>query len=417
MTLLPNAQISVSGNNIFAVYNNNFYMMDAPFGLVGSSPNQIPSLPVDANWIQLMSNESAPQVQSVIFDDFLPNTGYALVSGSNNIFKFVINTSNQTVSYLEWYISATTFSLYLSKAINFTYTTTASLTQYNIESLQLINTVNFNNTFINGMALSRAEDYLYVSTATNSSVQIYNYKFLTLLYTLSNLNPAGVFGVFTSTETTPTAIRPFYNISDVIDAVNLAFLSAYNQLKAEIVGIFPVDECPFFTLDYATKCLTLNYDSKFQSVSGNGIFVNTELYQFFKLPQQTSNQSGFIQYLLSPMGLTVQTKQSVFSLMQVDKIVVKTNLNIFSDFEDSSNVKSNLVFTDLDLDTSADFFNLGGSFLYSAVLLRNYCLVSNAQLRNISYQIFIQYLDGSQVEYKIPTGQNVSIKLQFSRLY
>lgn len=60
---------------------------------------------------------------------------------------------------------------------------------------------------------------------------------------------------------------------------------------------------------------------------------------------------------------------------------------------------------------------MSGDFIYSAILLRNYVMISNQQLRSISYQLFIAYLDGSETELLIPSGQNASIKFQFSRIY
>ena len=75
-------------------------------------------------------------------------------------------------------------------------------------------------------------------------------------------------------------------------------------------------------------------------------------------------------------------------------------------------------FTDLDIDTTiTGFFNMDGSFLYSAILLRKYDLVSNQSLRSISYQIYVQYLNGDEIEYQIPVGQNVSLKFEFDRIY
>ena len=71
----------------------------------------------------------------------------------------------------------------------------------------------------------------------------------------------------------------------------------------------------------------------------------------------------------------------------------------------------------LDFDTQNQFFNMSGDFIYSAILLRNYVMLSNQQLRSISYQLFIAYLDGSEEEYKIPPAQNASIKFEFNRIY
>ena len=75
------------------------------------------------------------------------------------------------------------------------------------------------------------------------------------------------------------------------------------------------------------------------------------------------------------------------------------------------------VFTDLDFDTQVQFFNMDGNFIYSAILLRKYDMTSNTTLRNITYEIFVQYKDESQQPYLIQPGENISIKFEFDRLY
>jgi hypothetical protein len=75
------------------------------------------------------------------------------------------------------------------------------------------------------------------------------------------------------------------------------------------------------------------------------------------------------------------------------------------------------VFTDLDFDTQNQFFNMDGNFIYNAILLRKYDMVSNTSLRAINYEIFIQYKDETQEPFLVPPGENVSIKFEFDRIY
>ena len=105
----------------------------------------------------------------------------------------------------------------------------------------------------------------------------------------------------------------------------------------------------------------------------------------------------------------------MYLLNTCDKIIIKTNMSLLCDFT-GTDIQTT-IFTDLDIDTQNEFFNQNGNFIYSAVLLRNYILVSNQPLRAISYQLFIAYLDGSEEELKIPPGQNISIKFEFNRIY
>ena len=421
LTVLPDAQISVSPEGyVFATYGLALYVLSNPIVLTGTSPNQVPTLAAGSDWVQVSSNETNPQITSLIWDDYLPNVGYALIATTNNICKVVVNISNNTYSLREWHLTANTFASYINKAINYNYNLGSTLTKFSLQSFGQLDVKTFADTYISNLALSRLEDYLYLVSESNNAIGIYDYKLLaTIGSSITGISPTGIAGVFTSTETIlpSQAQLAFYDLQQVVDAVNTAYLACYTALQAAITGVFPVDSCPFWSLDYTTKRLTLNYDPKFYTASGNGIYVNSNLLQYFKLPTIAGDQAGYLQYVLNLTGTSTQSQETIFKLILVDKIIIKTNMTLLSDFENGSNTKYNQVFTDLDIDTSDQFFNLTGSFLYSAVLLRNYILTSNSQLRGISYQIWVQYKDGSELPYLIPTGENVSIKFQFSRLY
>jgi hypothetical protein len=421
LTVLPDGQISVSPDGyVFATYGLALYVLSNPITLTGTSPNQIPTLPAGTDWVQVVSNETNPQITSLIWDDYLPNVGYALVATTNNICKVVVNLSNNTYSLREWHLTVNTFASYITKAINYNYNLGSTINKFSMQSFSTLDTKTFGATYISNLALSRLEDYLYIVSESNNAISIYDYRLLTTLgLTITGISPTGIAGVFTSTETIlPTQSQlAFYDLQQVVDAVNAAYLLCYAALEAAITGVFPVGSCPYWVLDFTTKRLTLNYDPKFETEAGNGIYVNSDLLQYFKLPTVAGDQTGYRQYVLSPSGSSTQTQETIFKLIFVDKIIIKTNMTLLSDFENGSNTKYNQVFTDLDIDTSDQFFNLDGSFLYSAILLRNYVLTSNSQLRGISYQIWVQYKDGSELPYQIPVGENVSIKFQFSRLY
>jgi hypothetical protein len=415
------AQISINSDNyVFATTGGSLFVLSNPLTLTGASPNQIPTVPAGSDWILVSSNEGSNPITSIVWDDNLPNTGYALVAGSNNICKVIFNSSNNTYSLRQWYLTANTFNSYITQAQNAVgFNFNSTITKISISSYGVLDTLTLNNTYITNLALSRLEDYLYAVSETNNAIGIYDYKLLTTIgSSINGISPVGIVGVFTSTETTqPSNQIAFYDLQEIVNAVNTAYLSCYTALQAAITGAFPVSSCPLFSLNYTTKNLTLTYDPRFESVANNGIYASANLVQYFKLPTTAGNQTGFLQYVLSPSGSITQSQQTIYKLIFVDKIVIKTNMTLLSDFEDASNTKSNQVFTDLDIDTSDQFFNLNGSFLYSAVLLRNYILVSNSQLRSISYQIWVQYKDGSELPYLIPVGENVSIKFQFSRIY
>ena len=265
---------------------------------------------------------------------------------------------------------------------------------------------------------STRDNRLYVSiTGQINKYSLTDFSYIT---TEGNIIIPGLgsTSTITSTEIIPPskAERAVYDMNDYIVAFNTCLASLYAQIKA-IAPTIQILTPPYYTLDYTSKFLTLNYDPNYSAI-GNGIYINANLLVYAKFPTIPGDGllSGLNKYVLSPSGSITQTQTTFYLLNTVDKIIVKTNMSMLTDYTGASNQQT--TFTDLDLDTTLPgFFNMDGSFLYSAILLRNYDLVSNQSLRNISYQIYIQYLDGEELEYKIPPGQNISLKLQFSRVY
>ena len=121
--------------------------------------------------------------------------------------------------------------------------------------------------------------------------------------------------------------------------------------------------------------------------------------------------------VLNTSGSLTQTSATIWKFNQLDKLVLQTSLMLVSDIT-GDNSKSLNIFTEFDIDTSnPTFFNNDCSLLYSAILLRNYVLNSNTELRNIQYSFYYQYKDGERYKYYIPPNENLSIKLQFTKSY
>ena len=269
-----------------------------------------------------------------------------------------------------------------------------------------------------GISKSTRDNRLYISITG----QINRYSLTTFEYKTTEPNiyitGLGSTSTITSTELIPPPLPALavYNMGTYISAFNLCLSSIYEQLKSQIPSI-PIATAPFFTLDYNTKLLTLNYDPQY-SLPANGIYVNTTLLRYanFSTVIGDGALSGLNRYVLPSTGTLTQNKATMFLLNTVDKLIIVTNMSMLTDYTGLD--KQITTFTDLDIDTTiTGFFNMDGSFLYSAILLRKYDLVSNQSLRSISYQIYVQYLNGDEIEYQIPVGQNVSLKFEFDRIY
>ena len=112
----------------------------------------------------------------------------------------------------------------------------------------------------------------------------------------------------------------------------------------------------------------------------------------------------------------VQNEFSVYQLNMLDKIVIQTSLNIFSDVTQDGGTSLN-TFTEFDIDTSniTQMYN-EGSLLYAAVLLRNYNFTSTNALRYIEYSFWYQFKDAKKYRFTISANNNISLKLQFTRI-
>ena len=361
------------------------------------------------------------ECSSITFDQRNPNICYVLHDS-------LIWTGYFNYNYLEYgymfvlrqYNSLQTFGRYITIPPLVCYTIgTAS---YHIKKFILATSTQSNETITTDNILNIGknvrDNLLVASDTTSNSIKTYNYTTLAPIGSLIQPPAIGIgnIGIYTTTQLMPPAqsLQAVYDMQSYITAFNVCFASIYAVLKVEIPAI-PIPTAPFFALDYTTRKLTLNYDPKY-ATPNNGIYVNTALLRYALFPTVAGDGelSTFNKYILSVNGSITQSKETMYLLNDVDKLIIVSNMSLNSDY---SGQYQSSVFTDLDFDTQVQFFNMDGNFIYSAILLRQYDMVSNTSLRSISYQIFIQYKDESQIPYTIPPGENISIKFQFSRLY
>ena len=204
-----------------------------------------------------------------------------------------------------------------------------------------------------------------------------------------------------------------YDLDTYITQLNLCFQNCYKKLQF-LDPALAIATAPSFTLNYTTGKLTLNYDVAYSN-TGNGILINNNLLPYVKYKVFNNSINNLNSIVLNTSGSLTQTSATIWKFNQLDKLVLQTSLMLVSDIT-GDNSKSLNIFTEFDIDTSnPTFFNNDCSLLYSAILLRNYVLNSNTELRNIQYSFYYQYKDGERYKYYIPPNENLSIKLQFTK--
>lgn len=366
-------------------------------------------------FVQVNQSESTHNISCVVWDAILPNVGYCLVAENNAIYKILYNPQANSITLQEFFYDSTkAYKGYLSKCWNYSgQTNNAELVKYNITSFTQLSTLNISDTYVANLAISRPSDLLYVPNTSGNILSVYNYISLEKIQNITGYQPFGGIGVYTSIETTPPtkAQSAYYDLQEIVDAINAAFLSCYNNLKTSITPM-PVSNAPTLTLDYTTHRLTLTYDPKWIGAN-QSINIDDDLLRYVKFPSTKPTPGIWNQLVLSPTGSITQSQETFYLLNTIDKLIITTNMSMNSDF---SGQYQSSVFTDLDIDTQTANFN-GGSLLYSAILLRKYDLITNTTLRSLTYQFSIQYVDTTTEPYLIPPGCNVSIKYEFDRVY
>ena len=373
----------------------------------------------------LVNNVPYTNVTSIAWDSYLPNTCYCLLNKAptNNgiIYKGYYNAVANSIILGEYaWTDGTPYYNYLCIQPRTSYATgTAAFNifKYQLSNGSLVSFVASPNIVYSNLAKSFQLGSLLVGNLTGRTVDTYNINTLASTGSLSiALNNFTNISNYTSSTLIPpsTAALAVYDMATYITALNNCFIDLYAILKAEIQNI-QVATAPYYTLDYNTKLLTLNYDPKY-ATTGNGIYINSAALVYALFPTVAGDVDTLSKYVLSTAGDITQSKNTFYLLNRVDKLIIVTNMSLLTDYTGLD--KQLTTFTDLDFDTTqTGFFNMDSDFIYNAILLRQYDMMSNQTLRSISYQLYIQYLDGEEIEYKVPVGQNVSIKFEFSRVF
>lgn len=393
---------------------NNFKILKSSSNVsIQNTPR--PCLSYTGTWEIINSNQN---IQSMVIDPNFANQFWGL--NNNIIYKGYLVNGNY-INWQQWYkntnASLGVWSYYITMPFeSANYNLTQFIFQNNLTTFKNGNShesISANYTYIQ-QAIRK--NLLYV--VDNSIIKQYNYETLAFIKNLQLTAPNGLLGQTTSYYILPqlSPTTAVYSLNDFIVSFNLTLQGLYNLLNKSGIAI---KSAPYFEVDYESKFATLNYDVNY-SLAGYGIYVNALLYKYLKFPatlitDSTSPFNGFYKYTLNETGLLTQSQYSVYQLNGIDKLLILTNLPILGDFQGTSS--QTRIFTDLDLDTQANFFTGSGEVIYQPELLRKYDLVSNTQITRIDYEFKIAYKNGEIVPYYIPAYENVSIKLEFDRVY
>lgn len=355
-------------------------------------------------------------IVSITFDLHQPNVCYAVtdsVSGTGILYKgpYIPNISLSTHKTDQLYCNYVLITPYDDDSI--------TTTNNNLYSVQLNDPSNFSAVALPespisyGCVIDSINNELLVGDIYNNQVIQFS---LANLSTIGNIPLTNISNIYSrSGNFIDQGKLDIYNLDTYITQLNLCFQNCYNKLIL-INPLISASPVPNFSLDYTTGKLTLNYDVQFAETNNN-ILINNNLLPYVKYKVSNNLVDGLNAIVLNASSALTQTSSTIWKLNQLDKLVLQTSLMLVSDIT-GTNSKSLNIFTEFDIDTSnPTFFNNDCSLLYSAILLRNYVLNSNTELRNIQYSFYYQYKDGERYKYFIPPNENLSIKLQFTRQY
>lgn len=289
-----------------------------------------------------------------------------------------------------------------------------------LSTLQPATHIELFDTYLLAIARNNANNLILVQTSTTNQLLFLDDVQLTQIASIPYSNQTSLYSTSTILGQGDASML-VYSYDDYIERVNDAFSVCLQRLKQKDASI-TITDAPSFSYNKGTGLLTLSYDPIFYNqLASYSIYLGKQLYQYFKfnktIPQTVELNEMYKVVLNNNSGTITQNSLSMYQLNQLDKIVITTNLMIYADVSTDS-LKSLKVFSEFDIDTSSPstMYN-EGCLLYSAVLLRNYVMLSPSALRSVQYEFYYQFKNGIQYKFMISPNNNVSIKLQFTRAY
>lgn len=247
----------------------------------------------------------------------------------------------------------------------------------------------------------------YAVAVQNTQVDFYNSNTFALSGS-APLNNANL--IFTKAgEDVDAGAVDIYNFQVFLDALNGAFLEAYNRLGGSLA------EAPFATINFDNQLFTLNYSSDYTN-QGNGIIFNPALLrivQYYAVPDTVD--VGFLKLVLPPNSTSwTQTNKSAYRFNRLNKVLFQSTTIYVSGSFAGINAQNQTI-TDVDVPTDSFINNLGQTLYFQPNLLRPYQLGSNNPIDRVQLSILYSYLDGSEYALTIAPDDGWSVLFDFIR--
>ena len=206
--------------------------------------------------------------------------------------------------------------------------------------------------------------------------------------------------------------RDIFSTQVFIDAVNVAFLEAFNKFPPNTFA-----EAPVLSLDFATGLLTLTYSGGYTTV-GNGILMNSVLLQLCRFPSIVDTINPALNLLLlKPLSTsTSQTSKSIYLFNKLVDIQFISNTIYVTNSYFGNNV-TNQVITTTQVPISDSIDSLGIVLYYQPTFLRTYTMSSNNPLQRLQLQINYLYTDSTSYPLTLAPFSSWNCEVKFIRKF
>lgn len=272
-----------------------------------------------------------------------------------------------------------------------------------------------------------------------------SYYTITLTYDSNPLDPLNVVKQYTKNVLYVSSsvgdpyqnYRPVYYIQELINYVNVAFQSAYNDAVADLGVLYTPLARPYLTYDSNTQLITMWCETEYLDFNTFGIFMNTTLFKSFfsglyAREARSNKLSGFNGFQIIPQNLftnvdlnttlpdsvtpvdlykVVEEFSSANSFNQLDRVAITTyELPISSSLLGTQRDTRARILHDFFLD---DTFKNNTRLEYRQQRLQWIDLKSSDPLSRIDIQVFLVYLDGTILRMWIDADERVDLSLLF----
>jgi len=299
----------------------------------------------------------------------------------------------------------------------------SSLVDYTISNQQLIKSQLIGSSPIVGVTRNVVTGEFIVSTgsATNNLIS-YPAQTLAPANWTSTFVPSGC--IFAKNgENIDAGPAPIYSYQVIIDAINVAFKTAFVRANINGAGLLTA---PSISLNFTTGLCTLTYDEEYVNsldglpLSTDGILFSPGLNNLliFNSNIDIIDPTYYLVYLsangTAPYS-TTQNNKSITTFNMLDKILFSsTTIYVSQSF--IKNNQSNNVITDVDIDTSGSIDN-SGWLLYQPNFLRPFALASNNAIDRVQLYVQYSYIDGTTYPLLLNPGSGWNAKLDFIKKF